>query len=461
MDKVATPSVMSDRLEPVDARGRYFRERSRQRARLRLVTSVGLLGWASCSVYDEGLLADAIGTGGTPGAGGSTGGTAGASSGNGGNGGNGDNGGSTTGGSGGTSGAGGATAGASGKGSGGSAGTGGSAGKGSGGSAGTGGSAAGKGGSASGGIVGMAGEGGDGGCPMDDCCPTDSAKTDPGVCGCGVADTDADGDTILDCLESCDDDPEKTSPEMCGCGVAEASCLPLKTSLVHRYSFNGTGTTVTDTKGTAHGTAMGTGIMLSGTGTLALAGGYVPSASDPNKHYVALPAGCLDGLTNATFEAWVNWTPAADGTNAQSFWQRIFDFGETAASGSGTYLFATPRATGTTGTARVSFTSSMGSTGQVFANGVLLAAGMHHFTVVVDDTNDLMSLYVDGAPAGSVAFPGTLSAINDTSCYLGRSHFAADPYFSGTLDEVRVHSAAFTPADVTFSHASGPNPAFL
>jgi hypothetical protein len=350
----------------------------------------------------------------------------------------------------------------SGKGSGGAAGAaGGSGGKSSGGSAGTGGTAAGKGGSATGGIVGMAGEGGDdGGCPMGDCCPADGMKIDPGTCGCGVADTDTDSDGTPDCFDECEDDPEKTSPEACGCGVAEARCLPLKNSLVHRYSFDGTGTTVTDSKGTAHGIAVGTGVMLSGTGTLTLAGGFFPGDMDPNQQHVALPAGCLDGLTNATFEAWVDWMPTDD-TSTHSYWQRIFDFGEPAASGTGTYIFVTPRATGTAGPSRVSFTSSMGSSGQVFANGTVVTAGVRHFTVVVDDTNDLMSIYVDGAPAGSVAFLGALSAITDTSCYLGRSHFTADPYFAGTLDEFRVHAAALTAADVAFSHASGPDPAFL
>ncbi len=44
----------------------------------------------------------------------------------------------------------------------------------------------------------------DGDGSIDECdgCPTDPAKIDPGVCGCGVADTDSDGDGILDCLRS-------------------------------------------------------------------------------------------------------------------------------------------------------------------------------------------------------------------------------------------------------------------
>jgi hypothetical protein len=39
----------------------------------------------------------------------------------------------------------------------------------------------------------------------EDACPDDPYKTAPGVCGCGVADTDTDDDTIADCLDPDDD----------------------------------------------------------------------------------------------------------------------------------------------------------------------------------------------------------------------------------------------------------------
>ncbi len=39
----------------------------------------------------------------------------------------------------------------------------------------------------------------------DDLCPDDPDKTEPGSCGCGIPDTDSDGDDIPDCLGSCPD----------------------------------------------------------------------------------------------------------------------------------------------------------------------------------------------------------------------------------------------------------------
>jgi hypothetical protein len=54
-----------------------------------------------------------------------------------------------------------------------------------------------------------------------DLCPDDSVKTAPGICGCGVSDTNTDGDTLADCEEECDTDPLKTVPGLCGCGTAD------------------------------------------------------------------------------------------------------------------------------------------------------------------------------------------------------------------------------------------------
>ncbi len=80
---------------------------------------------------------------------------------------------------------------------------------------------------------------GDGAIDVCEFCDNDPAKISPGTCGCGVADTDSDSDGTADCLDGCNDlidsdgdgvvncidgcpnDALKTEPGVCGCGVAD------------------------------------------------------------------------------------------------------------------------------------------------------------------------------------------------------------------------------------------------
>lgn len=57
-----------------------------------------------------------------------------------------------------------------------------------------------------------------------DDCPDDPNKTEAGICGCGVPDTDADGDSVADCFDQCPSDPAKSEPGLCGCGLSENAC---------------------------------------------------------------------------------------------------------------------------------------------------------------------------------------------------------------------------------------------
>ena len=58
----------------------------------------------------------------------------------------------------------------------------------------------------------------DGVCGDEDGCPNDPAKTDPGECGCGIADADADGDGIADCNDNCPNDPDNDVDQDTVCG---------------------------------------------------------------------------------------------------------------------------------------------------------------------------------------------------------------------------------------------------
>jgi hypothetical protein len=285
----------------------------------------------------------------------------------------------------------------------------------------------------------------------EDCCPNDSAKTLPGVCGCGVADADGDSDGTLDCVDGCPADAMKTAPGTCGCGRLESgavSCAALRNALLHRYRFDGSGTAVVDTRSDQDGTVVNAS--LAGAGRLDLAGG----TSD---QYVDLPNGMISALTDATFEVWVTWS----GGNA---WQRILDFGDNnaaeGAQGTGTsYLYLTPRSS--SGFLIASFTLSGSSNETRVEDDAVLPSGMRHVAVVVDDANNQLLLYLDGALVDSAALSGSLSGIADVNNWLGRSQYGSDPELAGSLHELRIYSAALSAAQLAFSFADGPDPAYL
>lgn len=59
---------------------------------------------------------------------------------------------------------------------------------------------------------------------IEDLCPDDPEKGGPGVCGCGLPDSDLDNNGVVDCLEAgdlCPDDPNKTLPGICGCNIPD------------------------------------------------------------------------------------------------------------------------------------------------------------------------------------------------------------------------------------------------
>ena len=239
--------------------------------------------------------------------------------------------------------------------------------------------------------------------------------------------------------------------------------------LVHRYSFDGVGTSVIDSIGAAHGTVMGAA--LTGQGTLTLLG-----LTGDQAQYAVLPRGLLRGLHDATFEAWINWagSPARDGTRTP--WQRIFDFGEGTSGVAGeqasgadarSYLFLTPQTAPRTATEVISMRAAY----QVphDPQSVLLEAVVNtsplpidvdtHVGVVIDSRAHRMSLFVNGAIVGATDLmqDDPLSYVYDINNWLGRSQFPADDGFTGTFFEFRIYSVAFTAEQIQASYDAGPD----
>jgi len=243
-----------------------------------------------------------------------------------------------------------------------------------------------------------------------------------------------------------------------GMPTACADCAALKSALVHRYDFEGTGTAVKDRVGNAHGTVQGATLsVVNGKGAVVLSGG----ATGP---YVDLPNGLLSSLANATLEAWVTW-------GGGKAWQRIFDFGDSTdpmpennPAGGKSYLFLTPTTDAGSGAVmRVAYSLNGGlDANETRVSGtVALPQTLAQVAVVVDTKSKELRLYLNGVSVGSQTFTGALADVHDVNAWLGRSQYDADPELTGTFHDFRVYGAALSASQIAASFAGGPDPAFL
>ena len=225
-------------------------------------------------------------------------------------------------------------------------------------------------------------------------------------------------------------------------GSVQALTPAAQAALIHRYPLN---TDAKDVVGTANGSAVG-GVTFDGSSAIL----------DGVDGYIDLPNGLISSLSNATFEAWVNWTQPDGGT-----WQRIFDFGSNSngedAQGTGTtYLFLSPL--GGSGQMRFAITDGGGGAERPVLNaGAELPRNqLSHVAVVYDQANAVARLYLNGRLVSSGAVDIPLSGITDVNNWLGRSNWP-DPYFAGSLSEFRIYNSALNDLEIAASAAGGPD----
>jgi hypothetical protein len=221
--------------------------------------------------------------------------------------------------------------------------------------------------------------------------------------------------------------------------------------LVHRYRFDGSGNTVLDSVGTAHGTTQGA--ELGGSGKVSLSG---------TDQYVDLPDGILSSLSDATLEAWLNWQTIP--SSPEGDWQSIFDLGnriDGSQSQSISHLNVFAQA-GDTGHMSAAYTLH-GFSGEILLDTTrVLPASVDpaqgtQVVLVASTTRGSLELYLDGDLIGST--PGgqaiDLSQISDLNNWLGRTQYNGDPGFHGEFLDFRIYAAALTSEQVSQSFALG------
>jgi hypothetical protein len=207
-------------------------------------------------------------------------------------------------------------------------------------------------------------------------------------------------------------------------------------SLLHRYSFDGTGTSVPDLVGTADGNLVG-GAMLDGTGVLTLPG----NRDGQPDQYLNLPNGLLSSLNEVTIVAWTTWAGGAG-------YQRVFDFG----------ISDLGEKQGNSGE---SYIAVMPSTG--FANGQGLGAEVAapgFATLGLPSAEDMLKrpaqvafafrsgvsleLFLDAQSLIQSPTPVQLSDIRDVNNWVGESQWSKDHCYHGSFDEFRIYDVALT-----------------
>lgn len=175
--------------------------------------------------------------------------------------------------------------------------------------------------------------------------------------------------------------------------------------------------------------------------TATVSGSATPSANGKNNFclkfdgvndYVKIPNGSIERLSEFTISTWVY----ADSLATQS---RIFDFG----SSTNAYMFLS--AANGSGTIGFEFKNPNGTTQSVSSSKALPLKTWSFVTVTLGPTNRV-SIYLNGVLVGTglsfVSRPYDLGPT--TANYIGKSQWAADPYFKGSIDDFRFYNYAMT-----------------
>lgn len=141
----------------------------------------------------------------------------------------------------------------------------------------------------------------------------------------------------------------------------------------------------------------------------------------------------LGSSTDFTFAAWIYW-------NGGAIWQRIFDLGD----GTTKYMFLTPSSYSNT----LRFAIKNGGAEQIINHTAALPVNSWAH-VAVTLSGNTGKLFVNGAVVAS----NTAITINPVDLgsrlnYLGKSQFAPDPLFAGSLDDVRFVGNALSDSEI-------------
>jgi hypothetical protein len=228
-------------------------------------------------------------------------------------------------------------------------------------------------------------------------------------------------------------------------GMVLFCALEANATLTHRYSFNDG--TANDSVGHVNGTLVN-GATVSG-GQLV----FSPTVNDGSLNpttgqYVSLPSNILF-TQSFTLEAW-----ATDRSTTP--WQRILDLGNTEGGG---FLILVPynRLEHVLGQISISDHGGASDTNFVSESTEPATNAQYMYAYVHNLAAGTESLYINGSLVGTAVANQDPTTTNYNNFYIGRSQFSADPYFDGTINELRTYNTGLNASQIAADFANGPD----
>ncbi len=175
-------------------------------------------------------------------------------------------------------------------------------------------------------------------------------------------------------------------------------------------------------------------------------GAIAMNGATPATQYVSLPSGLLSGVDDFTISVWVK-------LSGNPAWARIYDIGNGLPDPQNRFMYLTTSGFSgdmPDGIHASSYGGSMSNESVVATHTYLPINVWKHLAIT--GSGGSRRLYIDGFPAmsldsGPAIAPREMEPISPVS-WLGKSRFAADAGFPGTMDEFRIYSRVLTAAEI-------------
>ncbi len=234
-------------------------------------------------------------------------------------------------------------------------------------------------------------------------------------------------------------------------GLVALVPLLAQAGLIHRYSFNDTGTNIVaakDSAGSVDGKLHGAASIAQG--KLTLKNDYEGTSADPKLAYLEFASPVLP--KNGTSASVVVWFTAKD----TGGFSRLFNFSDKEGGEGRAFFYFTPRTPDDQSRAGISATDTGGRV--PIDNDRLDDGKPHVVAVVIDGQAKKMHVFIDGVepkPAEDLG-ENTLDKVRPVDNFIGKSSFESDPGLSATIDEFRVYDAALGSKEIAAIIKAGP-----